>query len=76
MRLQPCDARRKVEPGTVAVDGIASLFVGGADFERVRAAIGEKYGFQVKLISGFQKLTGLLGRGTPLSDAAVVVTVS
>jgi hypothetical protein len=62
VKLQPCDTRGKVEPGTVPVEGTASLVVGGADVERVRAAIGQDYGWQVKLIAGCQKLMGLLGR--------------
>lgn len=73
VKLQPCDVRGNVKPEAVAAEGTASVLT-GADAERVRTAITNKYGFQVKLISGFQKLMGLFGRGTQ-SDSAVIVIV-
>lgn len=74
VKLEPCDARGRVEPGTVMVDGTAALVQEGSAYERVRTAIRQKYGWQMKLIAGYQKLAGLLGRGAS-SDAAVIVTV-
>ncbi|MFW2381711.1 MAG: PPOX class F420-dependent oxidoreductase [Acidimicrobiales bacterium] len=74
VKLQPCDARGNVEPGAPSAEGTASVTVGGDEFERVRAEIRRKYGFQVQLIVVFQKLMGLIGRGTG-SDSAVIVTV-
>jgi PPOX class probable F420-dependent enzyme len=73
VKLQASDARGKVDPQAPAVEGTASVAVGGAEFDRVRAAIRQKYGYQVQLIVAFQKLMGLIGRGAG-SDSAVIVT--
>lgn len=75
VRLQPSDARGKPVDGTEPVEGTATVVVGGSDFERVKASVKAKYGFQYHLIAWFQTVMGLFGRGAG-SDSAVIVTIS
>ena len=71
--VQPCDQRGNITPGTEAVSGTAVL-AQGADFERVRKAVKEKYGFMVTVIIAVNKVRGLFGKGGD-SDTAVIITL-
>lgn len=73
--LQPSDSRGRVTDGSEPVEGTARVEIGGAEFERVKGLVRQKYGFQHILIGGFGKLMSLLGKGK-VSDAAVIVTLS
>jgi len=75
VQLQPSDGRGRVKPGTEAVDGNA-VVVAGADFDRVKAKIKAKYGYQFTLATIFAKVSGLFGRTDHTSDRAVIVTLS
>lgn len=68
--LEPSDSRGQVKAGSTPSRGTARLVVGGSDFERVRSAINDKYGWQVHVV----KLARLVGKYTP-SDSAVIVTL-
>lgn len=73
VELQPSDARGKVKPGTSVVAGTAELKQ-GADFDRVRSQIKEKYGFQVTMIVLVQKIGKVFGKDGG-SDTAVIITL-
>ncbi len=70
IQMQPCNSRGKVAAGDIVVDGTAVVVDSGADFDRVDAAIGKKYGYQRTLLQITNKLRSLIGKG---HDTAVVV---
>lgn len=70
--LQPCDQRGNVTAGSEKVAGTA--VIGSADdFERVRALVKSKYGFQYTMISIVGSVAKLLGRGSG-TDTAIIIT--
>lgn len=71
--LQPSDSRGRVADGVEALSGTATL-ANGADFDRVRAKIKDKYGWQVTLIGLMGKAMKLVGKDR-ISDSAVVITL-
>ncbi len=75
VQLQPSDGRGKIKAGTEAVEGTAAV-VEGADFDRVRAGIKAKYGYQLTLFTVFAKVSSLFGRNQHTSDRAVIVTLN
>lgn len=72
--LQPCDQRGNITAGSEIVSGTATLEK-GAEFDRVRQLVKEKYGFMVTMIIVVNKVRGLLGKGGD-SDTAVVITLA
>ena len=72
--VQPSDSRGNVIAGSTPSTGTARLAVGGADFERVRGAIKDKYRFGFFAINLFGKVGQLFGKFTP-SDSAVIITL-
>ena len=72
--LQPCDQRGNIREGTEKVAGTATV-VTGAEMERVRAKIKDKYGFMVTVINTVYKVRRLFSRNTGASEAAVVITL-
>lgn len=73
VQMQPCNSRGKVAAGDVVVDGSAVVVGSGADFDRVDAAIGKKYGYQRKLVQASSKIRGLFGKAA--ATCAVIVTL-
>jgi len=73
VELQPSDSRGRPTQGSSAVPGTATLGT-GAEFDRVRNNIKDKYGFQVTMISTMQKVGKLFGKGAD-SDTAVIITL-
>lgn len=73
VELQPSDSRGRPTQGSSAVPGTATLGT-GAEFDRVRGKIKEKYGFQVAMIGAMQKIGKLFGKGAD-SDTAVIITL-
>ena len=72
VELRPSDSRDRVAEGTEAVTGTAAF--GTELFERVNAAIRDKYGWQVPLIGAVYAIGRLLGRGHK-TDTGVVITL-
>lgn len=70
--LQPSDQRGRIIEGSTAVTGTA--VVSTADFDRVRAAIKRKYGWQVAMVQAIAVVAKLFGRDRA-SDAAVIITL-
>jgi PPOX class probable F420-dependent enzyme len=70
--LQPSDQRGRIIDGSTAVTGTA--VVSTADFDRVRAAIKRKYGWQVAMVQAVAVVAKLFGRDRT-SDAAVIITL-
>ena len=61
--LVPCDVRGKVEPGTSAVTGTATIVAPDAEgFGEVDRAMKAKYGIQFRLIELGGRIKGLFGR--------------
>lgn len=71
--LQPSDSRGRPSAHSTQVSGTA-VVVEGADFDRVRADIKDKYGWNVTAISLLHKAAKLFGKAHE-SDAAVVITL-
>lgn len=71
VELTPSDARGRVDDTASTATGHAAI-VTDADVDRVAAAIKAKYGFQVTLIQGVNKLRGLFGRGGGPSCGVVI----
>jgi PPOX class probable F420-dependent enzyme len=71
--LQPSDNRGRPKAHSNQVSGTAAV-VEGADFDRIRAAIKTKYGWNVTAVSMFQKAAKLVGKEY-VSDAAIVITL-
>lgn len=72
--LQPCNMKGQVSEGTQSVEATAVAIVGGPDYDRVRNAIDEKYGFAVKMVNVVNKLRKLVGKGDT-SGTAIIITV-
>lgn len=70
--LQPSDGRGSPTPGSATVTGTA--VASKADFDRVRAKIKAKYGFQVTMVMAVGKLAKLVGKDR-LSDTAILITL-
>ena len=70
--LQPSDSRGRVNDDTQPTPGTAQV-VDGAEFDAMNVKVGEKYGFQLKLINFFHALPGRR-TGHP-NDRAVIVTL-
>ena len=71
--LQPSDSRGRPKANSTRVSGTA-VVVEGADFDRIRAAIKTKYGWNVTAVLMFQKAAKLFGKEY-VSDAAIVITL-
>lgn len=72
--LQESNSRGQVADGSEPVEGTAAI-VTGADFERVRAAIKAKYGWQFGMIVVLGKIRSIFGADTA-SDTGIVITPS
>jgi hypothetical protein len=72
--LQASDADGGILPGSTPVAGTATV-VHGAEFRGVRRAIRRKYGWEDVKIT-LQEVPARLRRRGPLSDCAVVVTLT
>ena len=59
-RIAPCDARGGLR-GTWQ-DATARLITDPASIERARAAFRTKYGWQIRMLDLFSRLTGRIGR--------------
>ena len=73
--LQPSDARGRVKPGTLPVEGTVSLETSGADFDSIQSQVRAKYGFGVAMSRLFNTL-GHLGKKFPYGDVGVIVTLA
>jgi len=71
--LQPSDSRGRPSAHSAQLSGTA-VVADGADFERVKAEVRAKYGWNVTAISVFQKVAKLFGKAH-VSDAAIVITL-
>ncbi len=71
--LQPSDSRGRVADGVQIMSGTATM-ADGADFDRVRARIKAKYGWQVTLIGLMGRAMKLFGKDR-ISDSAVIITL-
>ncbi len=71
IQLQPCDSRGRVSDGSEPISGTATIGR-GPDFERVRAKIKAKYGWQVTLIDLAAKAAKLVGKDRA-TDCAVII---
>ena len=69
VRMQPSDARGRVEDGATSVDGQALVVHDGADHDAALASLQRKYGIQFRLVQLNAAIRRRLGRG----GAAVVV---
>ena len=74
-RLQPSDRSGNPTPGSAVVDATAAV-VSGAEFEKVRAKIIAKYGWQFRLITVIGAARKLFGAQDTESNAGVVITLS
>ena len=74
VELQPSTAKGEILPDTASVTGTAAIFIGGAEFERCRSAIVEKYGIQFRAIEMVGKIAKWRGKGAG-TDAAVKITL-
>jgi PPOX class probable F420-dependent enzyme len=72
--LQASNSRGVVEDGADTVEGTAEL-VTGSDFDRVKAAIKAKYGWQVTMVKGVNTVRSWFGKDHA-SDTGVVVTLA
>lgn len=72
--LQPCNSRGAVVEGSMVVTGRGREATAD-ELAAVEKAIGAKYGFQVKMIRGFQKLSSLIGRNKAGATTAVIITL-
>lgn len=68
--VQPSDSRGRPVDGSSAVPATAR--VSATDFERVRARIKAKYGWQVPLIQVIGRIAALFGK-RQVSDTAVII---
>jgi PPOX class probable F420-dependent enzyme len=73
VQLQPSDARGNATEGSEQLTGTAEL-VEGADFERVLAAVKQKYGWQMSLMMTIGKVYKMFGKER-MSDTGVVITL-
>jgi PPOX class probable F420-dependent enzyme len=71
--LQPSDSRGRPNAHSSQVSGTAEV-VDGADFERIKAEVKDKYGWNVTAVSLFQKAAKLFGKAY-VSNAAIVITL-
>jgi len=73
IQLQACDSRGRVKDGSEPINGTA-VVASGPDFDRVRARIKAKYGWQVSLIGLLAKAAKLVGKDQT-SDHAILITL-
>src|SRR5438105_12413300 len=59
--VQPCDARGKVKPASLPVEGTARV-VSGPELEAIRAKVVAKYGVMTKIAGFFNTLGGAIKR--------------
>ena len=71
--LAPCDVRGRVDPAAPTFSGVADVVTGPA-YEEVRAGMAAKYSWQYRLLSGWNKVAGLLGRSRD-TEVGIVVTL-
>jgi PPOX class probable F420-dependent enzyme len=75
VRVQPCDSRGKVKPGTEPVDATAVL-VTGAELDEIHRKIKAKYGFFTNVTKLLGTIGGIVKRNRmPYADRGVVVTL-
>ncbi len=72
VELQPSNAKGDVKAGTEKVSGTA-IVVDGAEFEKCRSIVKEKYGIQYSAMTLFAKAAKLFGKG-PGADCAIRIT--
>jgi PPOX class probable F420-dependent enzyme len=72
--LQPCNNRGVVTEGSIVVTGTGRETEPG-ELADVQRAIGDKYGLQVTMIRGVQKLSGLIRRQRPAATTGIVITL-
>jgi PPOX class probable F420-dependent enzyme len=73
--LQPSNANGKKLHGE-QIEANAVMVAGGPDFEAVKAAIVEKYGFMTKLANLFGTIGGIVKRKRiPYADRVVLITL-
>lgn len=76
VRLQPCDSRGRVKPGTEPVDATAVL-VTGAELDDIHRKIKAKYGFFTNVTKLLGTIGGIVKRNRmPYADRGVVVTLT
>lgn len=74
VRLQACDSRGKVKPGTEPVEATAVL-VTGAELDDIHREIKAKYGFFTNVTKLLGTIGGIVKRNRmPYADRGVVVT--
>jgi PPOX class probable F420-dependent enzyme len=73
--VQPCNARGVVKAGTSPTNATARL-VTGAELDRIRAKVVEKYGVTTKVTRLLQTVVGIVKRKRiPYGDRGVVVSL-
>lgn len=66
VRLQACDMRGRITPGSEVAQGIAEVIDAGTPaFAETRRLVDAKYGLTAKAIKVQSKITGLLKRSEP-----------
>ncbi len=78
VRLQPCSRAGTPTAGSTIVDATAEVVSEGPRVHQVRAAIENKYGFQVKLIHAVQSVMAKLNypkkRSAYTNDVVIVIS--
>jgi len=75
VRVQPCDSRGRLKPGTEPVDATAVL-VTGAELDDIHRKIKAKYGFFTNVTKLLGTIGGIVKRNRmPYADRGVVITL-
>ena len=72
--IQPSNSRGVVSEGTSPVEGTGEI-VYGAEFEAVKRAVHDKYGWQMTAISMFGRLRDRFSKKPSGDDCAVIITL-
>lgn len=72
--VQPCDARGRVQEGSVVTEATARI-VTGAEYDAIRQKVIAKYGAMTKLTKLLGTIGGIVkGKRVPYGDVGVVIT--
>jgi PPOX class probable F420-dependent enzyme len=73
--VQPSDARGRVKPDTLPVEGTAAVVTGG-ERDTIYELVVAKYGFMTKLTRVLAKIGGFVKRkDQPYADRGIVITL-
>ena len=74
--VQPCNGRGKVRDGTAPEEATAHVVADGAELDRIRALVEDKYGVQTHITRFLNRVGNVLRRrNRPYGDRGVVVTL-